>query len=83
NAPVGNSRGKKNLVLSGWGDESLLSEEITNPYYNKSDYLSYSEQTRQNLRRLNEDIIDYDLLEDLVCHVDQTYPEGAILVFLP
>ncbi|KAL0384606.1 UNVERIFIED_CONTAM: DExH-box ATP-dependent RNA helicase DExH7, chloroplastic [Sesamum radiatum] len=83
NAPVGNRRGKKNLVLSGWGDESLLSEEIINPYYNKSDYLSYSEQTRQNLRRLNEDIIDYDLLEDLVCHVDQTYPEGAILVFLP
>ncbi|KAL0357191.1 UNVERIFIED_CONTAM: DExH-box ATP-dependent RNA helicase DExH7, chloroplastic [Sesamum calycinum] len=34
-------------------------------------------------RRLNEDIIDYDLLEDLVCHVDQTYPVGAILVFLP
>ncbi|KAL0365014.1 UNVERIFIED_CONTAM: DExH-box ATP-dependent RNA helicase DExH7, chloroplastic [Sesamum angustifolium] len=83
NAPVGNRRGKKNLVLSGWGDESLLSEEIINPYYDKSDYLSYSEQTRQNLRRLNEDIIDYDLLEDLVCHVDQTYPVGAILVFLP
>ncbi|KAK4438352.1 DExH-box ATP-dependent RNA helicase DExH7, chloroplastic [Sesamum alatum] len=83
NAPVGNRRGKKNLVLSGWGDESLLSEEIINPYYNKSDYLSYSEQTRHNLRRLNEDIIDYDVLEDLVCHVDQTYPEGAILVFLP
>ncbi|KAK2966090.1 hypothetical protein RJ640_025586 [Escallonia rubra] len=34
-------------------------------------------------RRLNEDVIDYDLLEDLVCHIDETYPEGAILVFLP
>ncbi|KAG8368831.1 hypothetical protein BUALT_Bualt15G0087700 [Buddleja alternifolia] len=81
--PVGNKRGKKNLVLSGWGDESLLSEEIINPYYIPSDYLNYSEQTRQNLRRLNEDIIDYDLLEDLVSHVDETYAEGAILVFLP
>lgn len=34
-------------------------------------------------RKLNEDIIDYDLLEDLVCYIDETYPEGAILVFLP
>ncbi|KAL3627873.1 hypothetical protein CASFOL_028288 [Castilleja foliolosa] len=82
-APVGNKRGKKNLVLSGWGDESLLSEELINPYYVKSDYLNYSEQTRQNLKRLNEDNIDYDLLEDLVRHIDESYNEGAILVFLP
>lgn len=34
-------------------------------------------------KRLNEDVIDYDLLEDLVCHVDETCGEGAILVFLP
>lgn len=107
-APVGESRGKKNLVLSGWGDESLLSEELINPYYIGSDYLNYSEQTRRNLvcighfekavfhesllqlisivlmqKRLNEDTIDYDLLEDLVCHIDETYSEGAILIFLP
>ncbi|XP_042024342.1 DExH-box ATP-dependent RNA helicase DExH7, chloroplastic-like [Salvia splendens] len=82
-APVGESRGKKNLVLSGWGDESLLSEELINPYYIGSNYLNYSEQTRRNLKRLNEDTIDYDLLEDLVCHIDETYSEGAILIFLP
>ncbi|KAG6398660.1 hypothetical protein SASPL_140127 [Salvia splendens] len=82
-APVGESRGKKNLVLSGWGDESLLSEELINPYYIGSDYLNYSEQTRRNLKRLNEDTIDYDLLEDLVCHIDETYSKGAILIFLP
>lgn len=34
-------------------------------------------------KRLNEDVIDYDLLEDLVCHIDETCSEGAILVFLP
>ncbi|CAL5329776.1 unnamed protein product [Camellia sinensis] len=34
-------------------------------------------------RRLNEDVIDYDLLEDLVHYIDETHPEGAILVFLP
>lgn len=33
--------------------------------------------------RLNEDFIDYDLLEDLMIHVDKTFDEGAILVFLP
>ncbi|OIT26180.1 PREDICTED: DExH-box ATP-dependent RNA helicase DExH7, chloroplastic-like isoform X1 [Nicotiana attenuata] len=83
NAPIGNHRGKKNLVLSGWGDESLLSEEYINPYYDPSNYQNYSEQTQKSLRKLNEEIIDYDLLEDLVCYIDETYPEGAILVFLP
>lgn len=34
-------------------------------------------------KALNEDVIDYDILEDLVSHVDETYPAGAILVFLP
>mgnify|MGYP001791927597 CR=1 FL=1 len=33
--------------------------------------------------KLNEDIIDYDLLEDLVCHIDENCGDGAILVFLP
>ncbi|XP_057466071.1 DExH-box ATP-dependent RNA helicase DExH7, chloroplastic-like isoform X1 [Actinidia eriantha] len=83
NDPVSNHRGKKNLVLSAWGDESLLSEDSINPYYIPSIYQAYSDQTRQNLRRLNEDVIDYDLLEDLVHFIDETYPEGAILVFLP
>lgn len=34
-------------------------------------------------KRLNEEIIDYDLLEDLICYVDETCGEGAILIFLP
>ncbi|XP_023740129.1 DExH-box ATP-dependent RNA helicase DExH7, chloroplastic isoform X2 [Lactuca sativa] len=82
-AAVDNHRGKKNLVLSGWGDDSVLSEGYINPYYVSENYQTYSEQTQQNLRKLNEDVIDYDLLEDLICHIDKTYPEGAILVFLP
>ncbi|XP_015875842.3 DExH-box ATP-dependent RNA helicase DExH7, chloroplastic isoform X1 [Ziziphus jujuba] len=80
---VNNRRGKKNLVLSAWGDDSMLSEEYINPYYVPDNYQSYSEQTRQNLKKVNEDVIDYDLLEDLVCYVDETCSEGAILVFLP
>ncbi|XP_076921009.1 DExH-box ATP-dependent RNA helicase DExH7, chloroplastic-like [Bidens hawaiensis] len=82
-AVVDNHRGKKNLVLSAWGDESVLSKGYSNPYYVAENYQTYSEQTQQNLKKLNEDVIDYDLLEDLICHVDETYPEGAILVFLP
>ncbi|KAJ4833074.1 hypothetical protein Tsubulata_001048 [Turnera subulata] len=83
NGHVDNRRGKKNLVLSQWGDDSLLAEDVVNPHYVSSSYESYSEQTQQNLRRLDEDVIDYDLLEDLVCHVDETCEEGAILIFLP
>ncbi|GAB2283641.1 hypothetical protein Dimus_018144 [Dionaea muscipula] len=81
--PINNHRGKKNLVLSSWGDESILSDDCTNPYYIPSVYQSYHEQTQNNLKRLNEDVIDYDLLEDLVCHIDESCSEGAILVFLP
>ncbi|KAF5733174.1 ATP-dependent RNA helicase putative isoform 1 [Tripterygium wilfordii] len=80
---VNNRRGKKNLVLSAWGDDSVLSEECVNPHFVSNIYQSYSEQTQRNLKRLNEDVIDYDLLEDLVCHIDKTCSEGAILIFLP
>ncbi|KAL2904576.1 DExH-box ATP-dependent RNA helicase DExH7 chloroplastic [Bienertia sinuspersici] len=80
---VDNRRGEKNLVLSSMGDETLLSEESMNPQYSHSAYQFYSEQTRMNLKKLNEDVIDYDLLEDLVCNIDETCGEGAILVFLP
>jgi hypothetical protein len=38
---------------------------------------------RTNLARVNEDVLDMDLLEDLVGHVDDTIEPGAILVFLP
>ncbi|GMH06760.1 hypothetical protein Nepgr_008600 [Nepenthes gracilis] len=80
--PVNNRKGK-NLVSSSLVDESLLSDECTNQHYIPTAYQAYSEQTRLNLKRLNEDVIDYDLLEDLVCHIDETYGDGAILVFLP
>ncbi|KAK8952511.1 putative pre-mRNA-splicing factor ATP-dependent RNA helicase [Platanthera zijinensis] len=76
-------RGKKNLVMPSWGDETLLFEDYVNPYYISDLYHSYSERTQQNLKSMNEDVIDFDLLEDLIYHIDETYPPGAILVFLP
>ncbi|WVZ85675.1 hypothetical protein U9M48_032570 [Paspalum notatum var. saurae] len=80
---VNNRRGKKNLVLSSWGDESTLSEGYVNPHYISDYYKSYSERTNQNLKRLNEDVIDFDLLEDLISYIDENFPPGAVLVFLP
>ncbi|KAH7671164.1 RNA helicase protein [Dioscorea alata] len=80
---VGHHRGKRNIVLSSWGDESLLMEEYVNPCYVPGSYESYSERTRQNLKNLKEDVIDYDLLEDLISYIDDNHPPGAILVFLP
>ncbi|CAL5067816.1 unnamed protein product [Urochloa decumbens] len=80
---VNNRRGKKNLVLSSWGDESTLSEGYVNPHYVSDFYESYSERTNQNLKHLNEDVIDFDLLEDLICYIDENFPPGALLVFLP
>ncbi|CAM0904618.1 unnamed protein product [Alopecurus aequalis] len=80
---VNNRRGMKNLVLSSWGDESMLSENYVNPHYTFDFYQSYSERTNQNLKRLNEDVIDFDLLEDLICYIDENCPPGAVLVFLP
>ncbi|CAN8244837.1 unnamed protein product [Cochlearia groenlandica] len=80
---VNDRRGNKNLVLAGWGDDYLLSEDCLNPCYISSNYNSYSDRTQQNLKRLNEDAIDYELLEELICHIDDTCNEGAILVFLP
>ncbi|EOA34704.1 hypothetical protein CARUB_v10022272mg [Capsella rubella] len=63
-------RGKKNLMLAGWGDNYLVSEDGLNLSYDSSNYESYN-------------VIDYDLLEELICHIDDTCEEGAILVFLP
>lgn len=53
-----NHRGKKNLVLSQWGDEYLLSEENVNPHYVASCYQSYSERTRENLVNIFIEILE-------------------------
>ncbi|CAA7028264.1 unnamed protein product [Microthlaspi erraticum] len=76
-------RGKKNLMLAGWGDNELVSEDCVNSSYVSSNYECYSDRTKENLKRLNENVTDYELLEELICHIDATCEEGAILVFLP
>ena len=54
-----------------------------NPHFTREGLEEYSKSTLRNLARLDEDRIDFDLLEELVTYIDQEYGDGAILVFLP
>ncbi|CAM6062960.1 unnamed protein product [Sphagnum tenellum] len=80
---VDSNRGRQDLVNSGWGDETKLEQELRNPLFDIDLYHSFSEKTRINLERVNEDVIDYELLEDLIIHIDEDCEAGAVLVFLP
>ncbi|CAL8464644.1 g4179 [Coccomyxa elongata] len=76
------SQGQQSLVKAGWGDDAADAGAL-NPHYDPDMYADFSVATRRNLARLDENRIDYDLLEELVAHIDASYEEGAILVFLP
>ncbi|EFJ09549.1 hypothetical protein SELMODRAFT_428040 [Selaginella moellendorffii] len=69
--------------LLGWGDEQILEETVVNPMYKQSLYHDYSESTQKSLAKVNEDVIDYELLEDLIMHINGTAEPVALLVFLP
>ena len=58
-------------------------EAPLNPHFTQERLEGYSKSTQRNLARLDEDRIDFDLLEELVTYIDQEYGDGAILVFLP
>lgn len=67
---------------AGMGDESEGQGPL-NKWYDADKYQHLSAATRRNLARVDENRIDFDLLEALVTHLDSLQPEGAILVFLP
>lgn len=69
-------------VQAGWGDDEK-DAAASNPFYDAKHYESYSPATRRNLARLDENRIDFDLLEELVCLLATGAEDGAILVFLP
>ncbi len=69
-------------LQAGWGDDAADAGAL-NPHFDAERYAIFSVSTRRNLARLDENRIDYDLLEELVAHIDGSYEEGAILVFLP
>eukprot|EP00850_Spirogloea_muscicola_P015416 SM000117S25536 [mRNA] locus=s117:306081:317487:- [translate_table: standard] len=70
-------------IKVGFGDEAALADEVVNPFYQQELYHSFSKSTRHNLMSLNEDVIDFELVEDLVAHIHQNEEDGAILIFLP
>lgn len=70
------------LMQAGWGDEGADVGPL-NPHFDADAYQDYSQSTRRNLARLDENRIDFDLLEELVGHIDASYDDGAVLVFLP
>ena len=69
-------------MQAGWGDEGADVGPL-NPHYDADTYQDYSQSTRRNLARVDENRIDFDLLEELVGHIDASYDDGAVLVFLP
>jgi ATP-dependent RNA helicase DHX29 len=78
-----NAAGARNraAVRSGWGDDEA--DEILNPNYDEEQYEGYTISVKRNMARVNEDRIDFDLLEDLVGYIHENEEQGAILVFLP
>lgn len=71
------------LLRDGWGDGELLETEALNRHYDSALYQGYSEHVHVNVSRVDESAIDFDLLEDVVRHVDASEEAGAVLVFLP
>ena len=72
------------LLQAGWGDDAQDPLDAPlNPHFTREGLEEYSRSTLRNLARLDEDRIDFDLLEELVTYIDQEYGDGAILVFLP
>lgn len=71
-------------MQGGWGDDAadpLIAP--LNPHFKATHYEAYSAAVQRNLARLDEERIDYDLLEELLAYIDAEHDEGAILVFLP
>ena len=80
---LGASRADKagRLITEGWGDTEADAGPL-NPEYEAAAYAEFSQQTRASLSRVNEEVLDYDLLEEVLAHIDGTQGPGAVLVFL-
>ena len=69
-------------MQAGWGDD-VKDAAAPNPFYDPELYQAYSSSTRKNLARVDENRIDFDLLNGLITLLSAGPDEGAILVFLP
>ena len=57
--------------------------ESVNPEYSDARYADFGEGVCSVLRHLNEHVVNIDLIEALIGHIDDMGEEGAVLVFLP
>jgi hypothetical protein len=71
------------LLKQGWGDDEKIQDDVLNKFYDAEALAGYPKFVHTNVGRLDETAIDFDLLDDLIRHIDITEDEGAILVFLP
>ena len=76
-------RDRKALVLDQWGVDASAYRGDENPEYEAEWFEDCTPLTRRNLSRLDESVIDYDLIEALLVRVDETEGDGAVLIFLP
>jgi hypothetical protein len=55
-------------MAAGWGDDEGGGGggSVLNPSYDHELYGAYSDRTRRNLGRLNEEVLDLDLIEELI-----------------
>ncbi|KAB1225897.1 ATP-dependent RNA helicase DHX36 [Morella rubra] len=81
NCPVITAEGRTHPVTAYFLED--IYESINYRLPSDSPAAIRNEISTEERKRVNEDVIDYDLLEDFICHVDETCGEGAILVFLP
>ncbi len=70
------------LLREGWGDEDADAAAL-NPGYEASAYAQFSERTRISLSRVNEEVLDFELLEELLAVIHESRGPGAVLVFMP
>ena len=77
----GGARGAA-LVRAGWGDDAGDAPPL-NKHFDPAAYVGYSASTLRNLARLDETVLDLDLVEEVVAHIHADRPPGAVLVFLP
>ena len=54
-----------------------------NPDYDEKRYASYPPTVHAVLRRLNEHVINLELIVELLLYIDAELDDGAVLIFLP
>ena len=79
----GMNRADAAAAADSWGVDGDAWTGAENPDYDPTRYERCSDLTRRNLSRLDESVIDYDLVERLLVHADESEGCGAFLVFLP